>query len=67
MSYLGQNFTQHPLTCGLQVVFLLVSVIVDLWYRFYLTCLLELANAGRPLFPGSDIDDQLKRIFKLLG
>lgn len=27
----------------------------------------ELANAGRPLFPGSDIDDQLKRIFKLLG
>lgn len=30
----------------------------------YLT---ELANAGRPLFPGSDVDDQLKRIFKLLG
>lgn len=27
----------------------------------------ELANGGRPLFPGSDIDDQLKRIFKLLG
>ncbi|KPM10409.1 Cation transport regulator-like protein 1 [Sarcoptes scabiei] len=27
----------------------------------------ELANAGRPLFPGSDVDDQLKRIFKLLG
>jgi cyclin-dependent kinase 5 len=26
-----------------------------------------LANAGRPLFPGSDVDDQLKRIFKLLG
>lgn len=24
----------------------------------------ELANAGRPLFPGSDVDDQLKRIFK---
>jgi cyclin-dependent kinase 5 len=22
---------------------------------------------GRPLFPGSDVDDQLKRIFKLLG
>ena len=33
-------------------------------YRFILT---ELANAGRPLFPGSDVDDQLKRIFKLLG
>lgn len=27
----------------------------------------EMANAGRPLFPGSDVDDQLKRIFKLLG
>jgi len=27
----------------------------------------ELSNAGRPLFPGSDVDDQLKRIFKLLG
>ena len=26
-----------------------------------------MANAGRPLFPGSDVDDQLKRIFKLLG
>lgn len=24
----------------------------------------ELANAGRPLFPGNDDDDQLKRIFK---
>lgn len=32
-------------------------------WHFYL----ELANAGRPLFPGSDVDDQLKRIFKLLG
>ena len=27
----------------------------------------ELANAGRPLFPGSDVEDQLKRIFKILG
>jgi len=33
----------------------------------YYLCCLELANAGRPLFPGSDVDDQLKRIFKLLG
>ena len=24
----------------------------------------ELANAGRPLFPGNDVEDQLKRIFK---
>lgn len=29
--------------------------------------LAELANAGRPLFPGNDVDDQLKRIFRLLG
>jgi cyclin-dependent kinase 5 len=35
---------------------------ISLW--FYVT---ELANAGRPLFPGSDVDDQLKRIFKWLG
>jgi cyclin-dependent kinase 5 len=24
----------------------------------------EMANAGRPLFPGNDVEDQLKRIFK---
>ena len=35
--------------------------------RESLLLLAELANAGRPLFPGSDVDDQLKRIFKLLG
>ena len=28
---------------------------------------LEMANSGRPLFPGSDVDEQLKRIFKLVG
>lgn len=27
----------------------------------------ELANAGRPLFPGSDVEDEIKRILKLLG
>lgn len=26
-----------------------------------------MANAGRPLFPGNDVDEQLKRIFKLVG
>lgn len=26
-----------------------------------------MANGGRPLFPGSDVEDQLKKIFKLLG
>lgn len=29
--------------------------------------LIEIANSGRPLFPGADVEDQLKRIFKLLG
>jgi cyclin-dependent kinase 5 len=27
----------------------------------------EMANSGKPLFAGSDVDDQLKRIFRLLG
>lgn len=27
----------------------------------------EISNAGVPLFPGNDVDDQLKRIFKVLG
>jgi len=27
----------------------------------------EISNAGIPLFPGNDVDDQLKRIFKILG
>ena len=26
-----------------------------------------MANGGRPLFPGSDVDEQLKRIFKSVG
>lgn len=35
--------------------------------NFLIYSITELANAGRPLFPGSDVDDQLKRIFKMLG
>lgn len=27
----------------------------------------ELADAGRPLFPGSDVLDQLMKIFRVLG
>ncbi|MCL4143304.1 UNVERIFIED_CONTAM: hypothetical protein GTU68_007765, partial [Idotea baltica] len=38
---------------------------IDMWSAGCIFA--ELANAGRPLFPGSDVDDQLKRIFKLLG
>lgn len=33
----------------------------------YTVIYLELANSGRPLFPGTDVDDQLKKIFKVLG
>lgn len=39
------------------------EITTNLWIWIYS----ELANAGRPLFPGSDVDDQLKRIFKMLG
>ncbi|XP_011407715.1 PREDICTED: cyclin-dependent-like kinase 5 [Amphimedon queenslandica] len=38
---------------------------IDMWSAG--TIFAELANAGRPLFPGSDVDEQLKRIFKLVG
>ena len=45
--------------------FLMSSHIICLYISWF--CVTELANAGRPLFPGSDVDDQLKRIFKWLG
>jgi cyclin-dependent kinase 5 len=38
---------------------------IDMWSAGCIFA--ELANAGRPLFPGSDVDDQVKRVFKLLG
>jgi cyclin-dependent kinase 5 len=38
---------------------------IDMWSAGCIFA--ELANAGRPLFPGSDVDEQLKRIFKLVG
>uniref|UniRef100_A0A0N5B9Y1 Cell division protein kinase 5 n=1 Tax=Strongyloides papillosus TaxID=174720 RepID=A0A0N5B9Y1_STREA len=38
---------------------------IDLWSA---ACIFaEIANGGRPLFPGADVEDQLKRIFRLLG
>nr|CAD7569235.1 unnamed protein product [Timema californicum] len=43
----------------------LYTTSIDMWSAGCIFA--ELANAGRPLFPGSDVDDQLKRIFKLLG
>ncbi|KAJ8314321.1 hypothetical protein KUTeg_008882 [Tegillarca granosa] len=41
------------------------STSIDMWSAGCIFA--ELANAGRPLFPGNDVDDQIKRIFKLLG
>ncbi|XP_043469276.1 cyclin-dependent-like kinase 5 isoform X1 [Leptopilina heterotoma] len=43
----------------------LYTTSIDMWSAGCIFA--ELANAGRPLFPGSDVDDQLKRIFKMLG
>ncbi|GFG35890.1 hypothetical protein Cfor_05251 [Coptotermes formosanus] len=43
----------------------LYTTSIDMWSAGCIFA--ELANAGRPLFPGSDVDDQLKRIFKWLG
>lgn len=38
---------------------------IDIWSAGCIFA--EMANSGRPLFPGSDVDEQLKRIFKLVG
>jgi len=43
----------------------LYTTSIDMWSAGAIFA--EIANAGRPLFPGSDVEDQLKRIFKLLG
>ncbi len=73
-----QSSIQHQSTCGLLVAFLQVKAISEQKFvcdallaygggnhsGFVIECVPELANAGRPLFPGNDVDDQLKRIFK---
>lgn len=44
-----------------------VKLAADLTFQPFFECFFffkELANAGRPLFPGNDVDDQLKRIFR---
>lgn len=71
------SFTQLLLTCMLYslLTWLMICSVDQLNVyipiencRWSAGCIFaELANAGRPLFPGSDVDDQLKRIFKLLG
>lgn len=71
--YLVPNCTLLQLICGPRAAYLLVRPKSISFAKISMLnhCLLcfasELANAGRPLFPGSDVDDQLKRIFKLLG
>lgn len=43
----------------------LYTTSIDMWSA---GCILaELADAGRPLFPGSDVLDQLMKIFRVLG
>jgi len=43
----------------------LYTTSIDIWSAGCIFA--EISNAGRPLFPGSDVEDQLKRIFRLLG
>ncbi|KAK3750411.1 hypothetical protein QZH41_016972 [Actinostola sp. cb2023] len=43
----------------------LYSTSIDMWSAGCIFA--EMANGGRPLFPGNDIDDELRRIFKILG
>ena len=45
------------------LILLLVLDLVIVHYTRSAGCIFaELANAGRPLFPGSDVDDQIKRV-----
>ncbi|KAL3111603.1 hypothetical protein niasHT_019950 [Heterodera trifolii] len=43
----------------------LYNTSIDMWSAGCIFA--EISNCGKPLFPGADVDDQLKRIFKLLG
>ncbi|TNN11415.1 Cyclin-dependent-like kinase 5 isoform 2 [Schistosoma japonicum] len=43
----------------------LYTTSIDMWSAGCIFA--EMSNAGRPLFPGYDVEDQLQRIFKLLG
>lgn len=77
MCFLVRNSILPQSICGLLAVYLqvcsqlLMIIIYQLLigYRFTISIIFlchfsELANAGRPLFPGNDVDDQLKRIFR---
>lgn len=43
----------------------LYTTSIDMWSAGCIFA--EIANAGRPLVPGTDIEDQLKRIYKVVG
>lgn len=43
----------------------LYTTSIDMWSAGCIFA--ELADAGRPLFPGSDVLDQLMKIFRVLG
>lgn len=43
----------------------LYTTSIDMWSAGCIFA--EISNCGRPLLPGSDVDDQLKRIYKLVG
>jgi hypothetical protein len=62
MFYLVQRFTPHPL------IFVSVTMRSSIRICFFqgsAGCIFaELANGGKPLFPGESVDDQLRRIFK---
>lgn len=43
----------------------LYTTSIDMWSAGCIFA--EMSNGGRPLFPGSDVDDQLRKIYKILG
>lgn len=70
MKYTSKVLTRRPGStecCSVSPSPFLMSSHIIYVYRSLWFYVAELANAGRPLFPGSDVDDQLKRIFKWLG
>ena len=81
MSLWVHKYTLLQLIFGLRDAFLQVCEyqmfnnyccnLYPMWRGFIIVFIIyyyaEIASGGRPLFPGSDVDEQLKRIFKLVG
>ena len=49
------------------IIIIIIVFIINMIIMHDMYVSVEIANGGRPLFPGSDVDEQLKRIFKLVG